>query len=104
MTGPCFLGRQTLVSIMSPGKVGYQPALAFEEGMLQRFSANNENVASAILSFNLLLQTLRKLTSAKDIILNVTYDPKLLGGIVIEYDSTSIDASLLKEFSLFFAE
>ena len=33
-------------------------------------------------------QTLRKLTSAKDIILNVTYNPKLLGGIVIEYDST----------------
>ena len=55
-------------------------------------------------SFPVLLQTLRKLTSSKDIILNVTYNPKLLGGIIIEYNSTSIDASILKEFSLFFAE
>jgi F-type H+-transporting ATPase subunit delta len=55
-------------------------------------------------SGSLLLQTLRKLTSSKDIILNVTYNPKLLGGIIIEYNSTSIDASILKEFSLFFAE
>ena len=53
---------------------------------------------------SLLLQTLRKLTSSKDIVLNVTYNPKLLGGIIIEYNSTSIDASILKEFSLFFAE
>ena len=51
-----------------------------------------------------LLQTLRTLTSSKDIVLNVTYNPKLLGGIIIEYNSTSIDASILKEFSLFFAE
>ena len=53
---------------------------------------------------SLLLETLRKLTSSKDIVLNVTYNPKLLGGIIIEYNSTSIDASILKEFSLFFAE
>lgn len=53
---------------------------------------------------SVLLETLRKLTSSKDIILNVTYNPKLLGGIIIEYNSTSIDASILKEFSLFFAE
>ena len=51
-----------------------------------------------------LLQTLRTLTSSKDIVLNVTYNPKLLGGIIIEYNSTSIDASILKEFSLFFTE
>lgn len=55
-------------------------------------------------SGSLLLETLRKLTSAKDIVLNVTYNPKLLGGLVIDYESTSIDASVLKEFSLFFAE
>ena len=53
---------------------------------------------------NLLLNTLRKLTSSKDIVLNVSYNPKLLGGIIIEYNSSSIDASILKEFSLFFAE
>jgi F-type H+-transporting ATPase subunit delta len=64
-------------------------------------------VIASILKENygsLLLQTLRKLTSSKDIVLNVTYNPKLLGGIIIEYNSTSIDASILKEFSLFFAE
>jgi F-type H+-transporting ATPase subunit delta len=52
----------------------------------------------------ILLQTLRTLTASKDIVLNVTYNPKLLGGIIIEYNSTSIDASILKEFSLFFTE
>lgn len=55
-------------------------------------------------SGNLLLETLRKLTGSKDIILNISYNPKLLGGIIIEYNSTSIDASILKEFSLFFTE
>lgn len=53
---------------------------------------------------SLLLETLRKLTSSKEIILNVTYNAQLLGGIIIEYNSASIDASILKEFSLFFAE
>ena len=61
-------------------------------------STLKENYGSA------LLQTLRTLTSSKDIVLNVTYNPKLLGGIIVEYNSTSIDASILKEFSLFFAE
>ena len=52
----------------------------------------------------LLLSTLRALTSCKEILLNVFYNPKLLGGLVIEYNSMSIDASILKEFSLFFNE
>ena len=52
----------------------------------------------------LLLNTLRVLTNSKEIILNAFYNPKLLGGIVIEYNSKSIDASILKEFSLFFNE
>ena len=55
-------------------------------------------------SGTLLLETLRKLTGSKEIILNVAYNPKLLGGIIIEYNSASIDASILKEFSLFFTE
>ena len=55
-------------------------------------------------SGSLLLETLRKLTGSKEIILNVSYNPKLLGGIIIEYNSASIDASILKEFSLFFTE
>jgi ATP synthase F1 delta subunit len=52
----------------------------------------------------LLLTTLKTLTKAKEIILNVSYNPKLLGGLILEYNSTSIDASVLKEFSLFFNE
>jgi len=52
----------------------------------------------------LLLTTLKKLTGAKEIILSVSYNPKLLGGLILEYNSLSIDASILNEFSLFFTE
>jgi ATP synthase F1 delta subunit len=52
----------------------------------------------------LLLTTLKKLTGAKEIILSVSYNPKLLGGLILEYNSLSIDASILNEFSLFFNE
>jgi len=51
-----------------------------------------------------LLDTLRVLTKYKNILLNVFYKPKLLGGIIIEYNSLSIDASILKEFGLFFSD
>lgn len=50
----------------------------------------------------LLLKTLRNLTNCKEVLLKVFYNPKLLGGLVVEYNSMSIDASILKEFSLFF--
>jgi ATP synthase F1 delta subunit len=53
---------------------------------------------------NLLLKTLRNLTNCKEVLLKVFYNPKLLGGLVVEYNSMSIDASILKEFSLFFNE
>jgi len=52
----------------------------------------------------LLLNKLKNVTSSSEIVLNVSYNRKLLGGIVLEYNSTSIDASVLKEFSLFFNE
>ena len=51
-----------------------------------------------------LLKTLKNLTKSKEVILNVSYTPQLLGGLILEYNSTSTDASLLKEFSLFFNE
>ena len=41
---------------------------------------------------------------SKEVILDISYNPKLLGGLIVEYNSTSIDASILKEFSLFFSE
>lgn len=49
-----------------------------------------------------LLTKLRKITSSDEVFLNVSYNPKLLGGFIIEYNSISIDASILREFSLFF--
>jgi ATP synthase F1 delta subunit len=52
----------------------------------------------------LLLNTLKTLTASNEIILSISYNPRLLGGIIVEYNSISIDASILKEFSLFFNE
>jgi len=52
----------------------------------------------------LLLNKLQKLTGSSEVILNIAYNPKLLGGFIVEYNSTSIDASVLKEFSLFFTD
>ena len=49
-----------------------------------------------------LLSALKELTGSEEIILNVSYNPKLLGGLIVEYNSSAIDASILKEFSLFF--
>jgi ATP synthase F1 delta subunit len=72
-----------------------------------RNSTNVKIVTASVLKESyglLLLNTLRNLTNSKEIILNVLYNPKLLGGLVIEYNSKSIDASILKEFSLFFNE
>jgi len=51
-----------------------------------------------------LLKTLKELTGSKDVILSLSYNPKLLGGLILEYNSRAIDASILKEFSLFFNE
>ena len=51
-----------------------------------------------------LLKTLKTLTKSKEVVLNVSYNPQLLGGLILEYNSTSTDASILKEFSLFFNE
>jgi ATP synthase F1 delta subunit len=53
-------------------------------------------------SGSLLLSTLKELTGSNEIILNLSHNPKLLGGLVLEYNSSAIDASILKEFSLFF--
>ena len=55
-------------------------------------------------SGNLLLSTLKKVTNANEVLLTVSYDPKLLGGFVLEYNSVALDASLLNEFGLLFDE
>jgi ATP synthase F1 delta subunit len=55
-------------------------------------------------SGSVLLKSLKTLTGAKEIILTMSYSPKLLGGLIVEYGSSSVDASILKEFSLFFNE
>jgi F-type H+-transporting ATPase subunit delta len=50
-----------------------------------------------------LLTSLKTLTGANEVILTMSYNPKLLGGLIVEYGSSSVDASILKEFSLFFS-
>jgi len=52
----------------------------------------------------LLLKTLKKVTNSNTVLLNVFHSPKILGGLIIEYKSTLLDLSLLKEFSLLFNE
>jgi len=53
---------------------------------------------------SLLLTALKKITNSGDILLSTSYNPKLLGGLILQYNSVAIDASILKEFSLFFNE
>jgi len=59
-------------------------------------SALDENFGS------LLLPILKKLTNANEIRLVISYNPKLLGGFIVEYNSIAIDLSILREFSFFF--
>lgn len=55
-----------------------------------------------VTSGNLILKTLKKVTGSDEVLFTVSYDPKLLGGFILEYNSVALDASILKEFSLFF--
>ena len=52
----------------------------------------------------LLLKTLKELTNSKFVFLTAAYNPKLIGGFMIEYKSTLVDLSVLKELGLFFNE
>jgi ATP synthase F1 delta subunit len=52
----------------------------------------------------ILLKTLKNVLKSNTILLNIEYNPKILGGIIIKYNSMAIDASLLKDFNFFFAE
>lgn len=51
-----------------------------------------------------LLKSLKNITGCEEIILSFVYNPNLLGGFILEYNSTNIDASTLKELSFFFNE
>eukprot|EP01039_Chlorochromonas_danica_P012068 gene12068-13708_t len=52
----------------------------------------------------LVLSSLKKITTSTEVILKTAYNPKILGGLILEYNSVAVDASILKEFSLFFNE
>jgi len=86
------------------------PEISTEYNRLLLKVKNSTNVKIVIASMlqesygPLLLKTLKTLTDSKEVILNLSYNPKLLGGLIVEYNSTSVDASILKEFSLFFNE
>jgi len=51
---------------------------------------------------NTLLKSLKKIANSADIILTTSYNSKLLGGLIVEYNSVAVDASTLQEFSLLF--
>jgi ATP synthase F1 delta subunit len=51
-----------------------------------------------------ILKALRTVTNSEEILVTIAYNPTLLGGVVIEYNSVAIDASVLKELSLFLNE
>lgn len=57
-----------------------------------------ENIGSTVLN------SLKTITNSTEVILKTAYNPKILGGLVLEYNSVAVDASILKEFSLFFNE
>jgi len=57
-----------------------------------------ENIGSTV------LKSLKTVTNSTEVILKTAYNPKILGGLVLEYNSVAVDASILKEFSLFFNE
>lgn len=44
-----------------------------------------------------LVSMLKEVTPSKKFLLNASYNPKLLGGLVVEYNSSVLDASVLKE-------
>lgn len=46
------------------------------------------------------LELLKKLTESKEIILSVIYSPKLLAGLILEYNSMSLNASILSSFKI----
>lgn len=48
-----------------------------------------------------LLTALKKLTTSKEVILKPIFSPKLLGGLIIEYNSKAIDASIANEIYKF---
>jgi len=86
------------------------PEISTEYNRILLKVKNSTNVKIVIASMlqesygPLLLKTLKTLTNSKEVTLTLSYNPKLLGGLIVEYNPTSIDASILKEFSLFFNE
>lgn len=46
----------------------------------------------------------QKLINSKEIFLTVSYNPKLLGGFILEYNSVAIDLTVLKEFGNLFVD
>lgn len=51
-----------------------------------------------------MLTTLKRLTFSKEIVVTAGYQKRLLGGLVIEYQSCAIDASIVKEFGFFLSD
>jgi ATP synthase F1 delta subunit len=77
--------------------------ILFKYKNLKKIKISTANPLDEKLGFPL-LENLKILTKAKEIFLGIQYNPKLLGGFIVEFDSKAIDLSILKEFSSFFTK
>ena len=108
--GLSLMTRSFLKVLKEKSHLGLLPEVADEyDEILLKFKncTKVRLITASILQENyglFLLETLKSLTKSKEIILDISYNPQLLGGLILEYNSTSTDASILKEFSLFFNE
>jgi F-type H+-transporting ATPase subunit delta len=86
------------------------PEIADEYDKLVKKSLNSINVKLILASplekelGSSFFAIFQKLTNSKEIFLNISYNPKLLGGFILEYNSIAIDLSILKEFSSLFVD
>jgi len=96
------LGERSHTALLPEISEAFQKILLKYKKIVQAkiITASSLDVSSG----NLLLSTLKKVTNANEVLLTVSYDPKLLGGFVLEYNSVALDASLLNEFGLLFDE
>ncbi len=52
----------------------------------------------------ILLNKLKAITKAEQIILEIEYKKELLGGLILEFDSLALDASIVREFQVLIKE
>ena len=83
------------------------PEISTEYNKILSKVKNSTNVKIVIASSlqesygSLLLKTLKELTNSKEVILSLSYNPKLLGGLIVEYNSVEYIIEYILWFNLF---